>query len=59
VAAGVEVVPMDLVEVVGVRQREVEEQVVALEVAPLRTAAGCMIRFLQTRDMKPRPVLLL
>lgn len=50
---------MDLVEVVGVRQREVEEQVVALEVAPLRTAAGCMIRFLQTRDMKPRPVLLL
>lgn len=48
---------MDLAEVVGVRQREVEERVVALEVAPLRMVAGCMIRVLQTRVMKLPPVL--
>jgi hypothetical protein len=58
VVAVVEVVLMDLAEVVGVRQREVEEGVVALEVAPLRMVAG-LIRVLQTRDMKFQPVLLL
>lgn len=55
-AAAVEAVLMDLVEVAVVPQREAEEQVVALEVVLLRTGAGPMIRVLQMQDRKLRPV---